>query len=143
MLLYRIGNKFFKFNIPIVPKLINGLIRLCHNCAIYAETDIGPGTRFGYGGIGVVIHKRAIIGENCIIGTNVTIGGRSRSRGVPVIGSDVYIATGAKVLGDVKIGHNCVIGANAVVLNDIPSNSVVVGIPARVIKTNITMRDFI
>lgn len=143
MLLYRIGNKCFKLNIPLVPKLINGLIRLCHNCAIYAETSIGSGTQFGYGGIGVVIHKRAVIGQNCMIGSNVTIGGRSQSQGVPVIGDDVYIATGAKVLGDITIGDNCVIGANAVVINDVPSHSVVVGIPAKVIKSDIVMSDFV
>lgn len=142
MFLYRIGNKISRIGIPLLPKIINGMIRLLHNSAIYCETSIGKGTQFGYGGIGVVIHKRAVIGKNCIIGTNVTIGGRSKSKQVPRIGDDVYIATGAKVLGDITIGDNSVIGANAVVLNDVPPNSVVVGIPARVIKSGINMKDF-
>lgn len=142
MLLYRAGNQLYRKKIPIVPKLINGMIRLVHNCAIYSETKIGHGTKFGYGGIGVVIHRRAIIGENCMIGSNVTIGGRSKSANVPIIGDNVYIATGAKVLGDIKVGDNSVIGANAVVIDDVPANSIVAGIPAKVIKSNIDTVNF-
>ena len=52
----------------------------------------------------------------------------------PVIGNNCYIATGAKILGDIKIGDNCQIGAGAVVLKDAPANSVLVGMPAKVIK---------
>tara|TARA_R110001592_G_scaffold148193_1_gene372971 strand:- start:2835 stop:3266 length:432 start_codon:yes stop_codon:yes gene_type:complete len=142
MFLYRLGNKLHNNRIPFLPKVINGLIRLIHNCAIYSETQIGEGTIFGYGGIAVVIHKRTVIGKNCIIGSNVTIGGRSRSIEVPVIGDDVYIATGAKILGAIYIGDNCVVGANAVVIKDVPANSVVAGIPAKIIKTDINISDF-
>lgn len=142
MFLYRLGNKLYRFKIPLIPKVINGLIRLVHNCAIYSETQIGKGTKFGYGGIAVVIHKRSVIGENCIIGSNVTIGGRSKSINVPIIGHNVYVATGAKVLGNIKIGNNCVIGANAVVIDDVPENCIVAGIPAKIIKTEIVPKDY-
>ena len=142
MILYLLGNKFHKWRLPLLPKICDVLIRLIHNCAIYSETQIGEGTIFGYGGIAVVIHKRAVIGKNCIIGSNVTIGGRSRSIDVPVIGDDVYIATGAKILGAISIGDNCVVGANAVVINDVPANCVVAGIPAKIIKTDINTSDF-
>lgn len=142
MKLYRLGNYLHSKKIPGLPKIVNGFIRIIHNCAIYSETKIGKGTLFGYGGIGVVIHRNAVIGNDCVIGTNVTIGGRSKSKGVPVIGNDVYIATGAKVLGDITIGDNCVIGANAVVITDIPNNCAAAGVPAKVIKTNITMKDY-
>jgi len=111
-----------------------------HNSAVYSETSIGKGTAFGYGGIAVVIHKRAVIGENCVIGTGVTIGGRSKSEGVPVIGDDVYIATGAKVLGSITVGDNVVIGANAVVIDDVPSGCIVAGVPAGIIKSGIKAR---
>ncbi len=92
-----------------------------------------------YGGIGVVIHANAIIGENCVIGQNVTIGAiegyaSSEVNRCPVIGNNCYIATGAKILGNVTIGDNCQIGAGAVVLKDAPANSVLVGMPARIIK---------
>ena len=55
---------------------------------------------------------------------------------------NVYIGTGAKILGPVKVGNNVVIGAGAVVLNDVPDNSVVVGMPAKVVKTGIDAKDF-
>ena len=142
MFLYKLGNKLHNCRIPFLPKVVNALIRLIHNCAIYSETQIGKGTIFGYGGIAVVIHKRTVIGKDCVIGSNVTIGGRSRSIDVPVIGDGVYIATGAKVLGAISIGDNCVVGANAVVINDVPANCVVAGIPAKIIKTDINIKDF-
>ncbi len=142
MKLYRLGHFAYSKNIPLFPDVCNLLIRLIHNSAIYSETLIGANTIFGYGGISVVIHKRVVIGSNCTIGTNVTIGGKSGSKNVPVIGNDVFIATGAKILGDLKIGNNCVIGANAVVVKDVPDNCVVAGIPAKIIKTDINMSDF-
>lgn len=134
MLLQRCGHYFYSNGVPIIPRMFDILIRIIYRCAIFSQTQIGKGTKFAYGGIGVVLHKRSILGKCCIIGTNVTIGGRSRSVGVPIIGDNVYIATGAKVLGDISIGNNCVIGANSVVLSDIPANSVAVGVPAKVIK---------
>lgn len=142
MILYRIGNFFFARRIPIIPKAANILIRLIHNCAIFSETSIGAETKFAYGGIGVVIHKRCKIGKRCVIGQNVTIGGRSKAKKVPTIGDDCYIAAGAKILGPVTIGNNVVIGANAVVLKDIPDGCVAVGIPATIIKTGIKAADF-
>jgi serine O-acetyltransferase len=142
MILYRIGNYLYKHRIPLLPRLIDLLIRLVHNCAVFSETNIGATTKLAYGGIGVVIHKRCIIGKRCLIGQNVTIGGRSKHESVPVIGNDCYIAAGAKVLGPITIGSNVVIGANAVVLNDVPDGCVVVGIPARIIRTGIKSKDF-
>jgi Serine acetyltransferase len=61
---------------------------------------------------------------------------------VPIIGDEVYIASGAKVLGAIKIGSNCVIGANAVVISSVADGCVVAGVPAKVIKRNIKMKDF-
>jgi serine O-acetyltransferase len=61
---------------------------------------------------------------------------------MPVIGNDLFISTGAKIIGNVKVGNSCVIGANAVVLKDVPDNCVVAGIPAKIIKNNINMADF-
>lgn len=142
MILYKIGNSIFRKKIPILPKIFNILIRLIHNCAIFSECDIGYNTILAYGGIGVVIHKRAVIGGNCIIGSNVTIGGKSQSVNVPTIGDNCFIATGAKILGDIKVGNNCVIGANCVVVTDIPDNCVVAGIPGKVIKTDINPKDY-
>ncbi len=142
MLLQRIGHFFYRFHIPLLPKYFNALIRLIHNSAVFSESKIGKGTTFAYGGIGVVIHKRCVIGKNCIIGSNVTLGGKSQSKGVPKIGDDCFIATGAKLLGDIHIGDNCVIGANAVVISDIPNNCMAAGVPARIIQRDINPKDY-
>lgn len=89
------------------------------------------------GGVGVIIGKDCKIGENCVIESNVTIGGRNNIPAMPVIGNNVFIGTGARILGDITIGDNCIIGANAVVLKDIPSYCSVAGVPAKVLHENI------
>ena len=88
--------------------------------------------------VGVVISKNAIIGKNCVIYQNVTIGDGKEinNRKAPIIGNNVVIYANAVVIGGITIGNNAVIGAGAVVLNDVPENSVVVGNPARIIKNN-------
>lgn len=128
---YRLSNILYRFKIPFLPTIIKGIIFLIYNSVIPYQAKIGKGTRFAYGGIGVVIHKRAVIGTKCVIGTNVTIGGKSGHYQVPIIGNNVYISTGAKVLGPIKIGSNATIGANAVAIKNVEDNTVVVGVPAK------------
>jgi serine O-acetyltransferase len=81
---------------------------------------------------GIVIHPDAIIGPNCLIFQQVTLGGGDN--GAPRIGGHVDIGTGAKILGGVIVGDHAKIGANAVVLEDVPAFATAVGIPARIIK---------
>lgn len=71
------------------------------------------------------------MGRNCMVNQRVTIGWNN---GIPTIGNNVWISAGAKVLGPITIGDDVIIGANAVVTKDIPSHSMVAGIPAKVIK---------
>jgi serine O-acetyltransferase len=91
-----------------------------------------------YGGLVVVVHSDASVGERCVLGQAITIGareafvGRAKNR-APTIGDDVYIASGAKILGDIEIGSSSIIGANAVVLESFPPHSVIVGVPARAV----------
>ena len=139
--LYRINNWFFRHHVPILPKIIWKIQYIFYNCSVPASCTIGKGTKFGYGGIAVVIHSRAVIGKNCMIGQGVTIGGKSGWYEVPVIGDNVHINAGAKIIGPVRIGDNVEIGANAVVVKDVPSNCVVAGIPARILRTNMTDED--
>lgn len=134
--LYRVGNWAFRRKIPLVPLVCKGFIRLLFNCAIDPSTPIGPGSFFAYGGIGVVIHKRAVIGSNVSIAQGVTVGGKSGAYEVPVIGDDVSIGAGAKVLGPITVGKGSAIGANAVVIRDVPANCVVAGVPARIIRSD-------
>jgi serine O-acetyltransferase len=80
---------------------------------------------------GMILHARSI-GNDCHIRHNTTFGiaRRSEMRAIPIIEDGVDIGCGACVLGNVRIGHDSMIGANAVVLIDVPSNSIAVGVPA-------------
>jgi len=86
---------------------------------------------------GVVIHKDAIIGVNCMIMQQVTVGQTGKD-GVPRIGSNVYLGAGAKILGPVTLGNNVNIGANAVVLCDVPDGCTAVGVPASIVRKSQT-----
>lgn len=141
-LLYKIARALYLAHIPIIPNLIKWFIRITFACVLPYTAQIGKNTVLGYGGLGIVIHFNAIIGENCIIFQHVTIGGTNKIQQVPVIGNNVLIGAGAKILGPVKIGNNVVIGANAVVNKDIPDNTLVGGVPARVLKENINIDDY-
>lgn len=114
--------------------ILDVFFRLLFSFDIPTSVKIGKGTKLPHFGLGVVIHPKVIIGENCKIFQQATIGYRNGD-GPPIIGDNVYIGTGAKILGKIKIGDNTKIGANAVVLKDIPSNATVVGIPGKVINS--------
>lgn len=82
---------------------------------------------------GVVIHPDAVIGVNCLIFQQVTLGAGG-SPGLPVLQGHVDIGAGAKVLGGVTLGAHAKVGANAVVLVDVPPGATAIGIPARVVR---------
>ena len=131
---YKVSRFFYIHHIPLLPMIIKTAIRIIWGGIIPYQADIGEGTLIGYQGIGVVIHKRTVIGKNCHISQNVTFGGGGGPEGVPTVGDNVTIGAGAVLLGGIHVGNNVKIGANAVVLMDIPDNAVAVGVPAKVIK---------
>lgn len=133
--LHRISSYLDSRKIPLLPKLIKALIFILFNSVVPPSTKIGKNSKFAYGAIGVVLHSNATIGDNVIIGQNVTIGRQLDPEGIPKIGNNIYISAGARVLGGITIGDNVIIGANAVVVKDVPPNSIVAGVPAKVIKT--------
>ena len=139
---YRIANWLYNHKIPFLPTLLWRVMYLLFNSSVPASCVVGKGTVFAYGGIGVVIHSRAIIGNNCMIGQGVTIGGKSGWYEVPVIGDNVHISAGAIILRPIVIGSNVIIGANSVVVKDVPDNCIVAGVPAKIIKENISIDDF-
>ena len=103
--------------------------------------EIHPGATIGKGlfidhGTGVVIGETAIIGNNVTLFHGVTLGGTGKEKGKrhPTIGNNVFIGSGAKILGNIIIGNNVKIGANSVVLKNIKSDSTVVGIPGVVVR---------
>jgi serine O-acetyltransferase len=100
-------------------------------------TTFGPGLKLGHYG-NVVVNGDVRIGKNCEIQMGVCIG--RHKGGVPTIGNNVYIGPGAKIFGGIHIGDNVSIGANAVVNKDVPDNCVVVGIPAKVVSTEVAAK---
>lgn len=143
MKMHRVAHALYKKKVPFLPRIIYVLQYLVSNSAVPPSVEIGKRTKFAYRGIGVVIHKNAVIGDDCMIGQGMTIGGRSKKIEVPIIGNNVYLGAGARVLGPIKIGNNVIIGPNAVVLHDLPDNCIAVGVPAKIIKENIKVEDFI
>ena len=131
---YRAAQSLQNLHVPFIPWALEKLTLLIFRCVIPRRCTIGEGTELGYGGIAVVIHERAHIGRRVMISPCVTIGGRSGKVEVPIIEDDVFIGSGAKVLGDVRIGRGAQIGANAVVLHSVPAGAVVAGVPARIIR---------
>ena len=137
---YRISRMLFCINIPVLKiffRLIGFIIfkfsEMFLGVAIRPGTRIGPGLYIGHAGL-VMINEEVTIGKNLNIGPGVLIGKRGGGhQGAPVIGDDVYIGVGAKILGNVKIGNNVKIGANSVVMSNVPDNVTVFGAPARVI----------
>lgn len=88
---------------------------------------------------GIVVSGDAVFGDDCVMRNGVTVGLRNRGvRGSPHIGNRVDIGAGAKLLGPIIIGDDVAIGANAVVISDVPSNSIAVGIPARIIPRKVS-----
>lgn len=140
ILLYRIGNFFHRNKLSFVATLITWLNRFLFSVFIPSSATIGANFKLGYWGLGVVIHARAVIGDNCLVGQNVTIGRNFGSQGVPRLGNDVYVGAGSAVFGDITIGDNVIIGANSVVNKDVPSNTVVAGNPFRILASGRTQK---
>jgi serine O-acetyltransferase len=92
--------------------------------------DIGlalPKTVFLPHPLGIVIHSGTQIGNDVVIGHQVTLGGKDLTVGAPLVEDGAYIGAGAKILGAVRIGRGATVGANAVITRDVPAGATVVG----------------
>ena len=132
---YRLYYKMHTGKLPLMRRLYHFWLRTVYACDIMPETEIGNNTRFAHNGLGVVINQDAIIGKNCVIGKGVVIGGRSGISVVPKIGNNVEIGANSVVIGPITVGENAQIGAGSVVVHDVDPYTVVVGNPAKAIKT--------
>ena len=131
---YRFAHRLYKWNIPLIPRIISYLTR------IITGIEIHPGARIGRRffidhGEGVVIGATTIVGDDVLIYQQVTLGGTGKEQGKrhPTLGNNVIVGAGAKVLGNITIGDYVRIGAGSVVIEDVPEYSTVVGIPGRVV----------
>ncbi len=129
--LHRLAQAAHRLGVPLVPRALRKLIQLATCSYIGTGAEIGEGTELAYGGLGIVIHPSTRIGRDVLVGPHVTIGGRSTSKGAPVIEDEVKIGAGACLLGDIRIGRGAQVGANAVVTRDVAPYTVVAGVPAR------------
>ncbi|MDX1915338.1 MAG: serine O-acetyltransferase [Methylophilus sp.] len=137
--IYRFGHARFKYQFKLIrwPWAITHII-LSKFSEVFFGVFIGPkaqiGRRFVIEHFGsIVIHGNTVIGDDCSVRQGVTIGNRQHNAPLdaPVLGSRVTVGAGAKILGKVVVGDDVDIGANAVVIKDVPSNHIAVGVPAR------------
>ena len=120
--------------------VIEYFIRIFFSSDISCKAKIGPGINIMHGH-GIVIGSGVHIGSNCKIFDSTSFGNKDTETNIveqPTIKDHCIIGTGAKIIGKITIGENSIIGANSVVNTDIPPNSVAAGVPARVIKKNIS-----
>ncbi len=135
ILIHRLAHFLYKKRIVFFSRLLSYINRFITGVDVHPAAKIGNRVFIDHG-LGVVIGESVEIGDNVIIYQGVTLGGTGKDTGKrhPTIGNNVIISSGAKVLGPLKVGDNCKIGAGAVLLNDIPPNCTVVGVPARIVK---------
>jgi serine O-acetyltransferase len=136
LLAYRIAHRLHKWAVPFIPRAISQFARWLTGIEIHPAAKIGKGFFIDHG-MGVVIGETTEIGDYVTLFQGVTLGGTGKERGKrhPTLGNHVVVGAGAKILGGIKIGDNVKIGANSVVLKSVPANSTVIGVPARIIKT--------
>lgn len=128
---YRIKPRVIRAPFSFTYRVLKILSEIVTGIELPCETLVGRRFRIEHCG-DIVVSGDAIIGDDVVIRNGVTIGLRYvGERGSPTIGNRVDIGAGAKLLGPISIGDDVSIGANAVVLRDVPSNSIAVGIPAR------------
>jgi serine O-acetyltransferase len=132
--LHRVAHALWRRRIPVIPKLIDGAILLLFNSAVHHRTRIGPRTMAGHRGIGVVIHRDAVVGADVWFGPHVVLGARRGDEGAPTIEDGVVLGANSVVLGAVRIGAGAIIAAGAVVLDDVAPGDRVGGNPARTLK---------
>lgn len=139
MVVYRFGRwrygirpAIIRKPLSLIYKVLFKTVQLVTGICLPCEVPVGKNFVIDHFG-GIVISGFSTFGDNCRIRTGVVVGlARVEDPCAPVIGNDVDIGAGAKVLGRITIGNNVLIGANSVVVRDVPSNSIAVGVPATI-----------
>lgn len=141
LILHRIAHKLNYWKIPLIPRMISNFSRFMTGIEIHPAARIGRRFFIDHG-MGVVIGATAIIGDDVLIYQGVTLGGTGNEHGKrhPTLGDNIVVGSGAKVLGNIEIGSNSRIGAGSVVVDSVPENSTVVGIPGRIVKQKLLIQ---
>ena len=134
---HRIAHWFWTHNMRFLGRLISQIARFFTLIEIHPGATIGKGLFIDHGS-GVIIGETAELGDNITLYQGVTLGGTGKEQGKrhPTLRDNVMVSAGAKVLGSFTIGENSKIGAGSVVLEEVPPNCTVVGVPGRVVKMN-------
>jgi serine O-acetyltransferase len=135
--IHRVSHGLWKAKLRLAGRILSQVARF------YTGVDIHPGALLGRRlfidhATGVVIGETAIVGSDVTIYQGVTLGGTGKQHGKrhPTICDGVFIGNNANVLGNITVGQNSRVGAGSVVLNDVPPNSTVVGVPAHIVYRN-------
>ena len=133
--IHRLSHRLYKWRLYWLARFFSQISRCITGIEIHPGAKLGKGLFIDHG-MGVVIGETCEIGENVTIYQGVTLGGTGKELGKrhPTIGDHVVISAGAKILGPFKVGDRSKIGAGAVVLQEVPEDSTVVGIPGRVVR---------
>ncbi len=132
--MHRLTHLIWKLKIPLLPRIISQLTRFLTGVEIHPGARIGKGFFIDHG-MGVVIGETTEIGANCVLFHNVTLGGtgKHQKKRHPTLGNNVFVGTGATLLGPLNVGNNVRIGANTfIIMKDVPDNCTVVGSPGKI-----------
>ena len=130
---HRLAHRLWGAGWWVTARFVSHVSRFLTGIEIHPAARLGPGLFIDHG-MGVVIGETAEVGENVTLLQGVTLGGTSlrREKRHPTLGNNVVVGAGAKIIGGFKIGDGSRIGAGSVVVREVPTNSVVVGVPGRV-----------
>lgn len=137
MLHYRIAHKLYKKGHYFLARWVSQRGARKTGIEIHPGAEIGENLFIDHGN-GVIIGETAVVGNNVTLYQGVTLGGTGKEHGKrhPTIGDNVMISAGAKIIGSFKVGENSKIGAGSVVIEAVPPNCTVVGVPGRVVRRN-------
>ncbi len=136
MIAHRMAHWLWTHGLRLMARLLSEVNRFLTGIEIHPAAQIGQGLLIDHG-MATVIGETSEIGDGCTLYQGVTLGGTGKETGKrhPTLGDNVIVGVGASILGSIMVGDNALVGAGSVVLRDVPADSTVVGVPARVVRS--------